>query len=86
MATAKLTKAQSAELQKLLDAYECARSTLREYAEELREKWETAYDDRSDNWRESDAGTEASERLENFRSMIEEIPEEAPSIDVDALS
>lgn len=75
MATCKLTKAESAELQKLVDALDAAQSALTEWLSERQAEWESAIEDRSEKWRESEAGQEAQERLDTLTGWLDEIPE-----------
>lgn len=75
-----LTKTERAELQSLIDAYDSARSALLDRATEIRDEWETELDEKSDKWREGDAGEEAQERFDSFGAFVDEIPEENPII------
>lgn len=85
MATAKLTKDQAVELQKLLDAFDKARSDLSEWVDGLVAEWDDAINDRSEEWQDGEAGQAATERKDQLATLSDEIPE-SPMVDIAALS
>jgi hypothetical protein len=76
MAICKLTKAELAELQMLVDAYDSARSGVLEFLTSLQADWEGELDDKSEKWREGQAGQEAEGRKETLDSWIDELPDD----------
>lgn len=82
MAICKLTKSEKAELQKLVDAYDGARSELAEFLGSRQSDWETEIEERSEKWREGEAGQEAQGRLDTLTAWLDEMPEDV-QIDVD---
>jgi hypothetical protein len=88
MAIAKLTKAEKAELDKLLGEYASAQSALCDRLDEICSEWEEAIGDKSEKWQEGKdgegPGPEAQARLDTVRAVFEEIPE-TPVIDFDSL-
>jgi hypothetical protein len=82
MALCKLSKAEKAELQPLVDAFESARSELADWLLSVQGEWESAIEEKSEKWRESEAGQEAQSRLDTLGVWLDELPEEM-AIDVD---
>jgi hypothetical protein len=76
----KLNKKEAARLQALADAYETAREELSQALEDLASEWESEFEEKSDRWKEGDAGREANERVEAVRGWCDEFPD---SFDVD---
>lgn len=74
----KLTKKDAANLQKLVDAYESARSDLAQALEDIASGWEIDFEERSDKWKESEPGQSASAHIDLIRSWCDEFPDEFP--------
>lgn len=74
----KLTKKEAAEMQKLVDAYDVARSELSQVLIDLADEWESECGDESEKWQESDAGEAARERIDTVTGWADEIPEDCP--------
>lgn len=80
----KLKKTEAADLQKLVDAYEQARSELADRIDEIASDWETEFSDKSEKWQEGENGQLAQEKCELVRGWHDEFPSET-DIDVDGL-
>jgi len=80
----KLKKQDAAELQKLIDAYESARSSLADALDEIASEWETDFADKSERWQEGDVGQEIQAKIEMVRGWFDEFPTET-DIDVESL-
>ena len=59
MPLCKLSKDEKVELQKLVDAYDNARSSLVDFLTEVQGEWEEEMEEKSDKWKEGEAGTQA---------------------------
>lgn len=75
MKLCELTKAQKADLRKLIDAATEALGDLAQYAADIAGKWESAIEEKSDRWLDSDPGQEAQGRLEEFQGWLDELPD-----------
>lgn len=85
MAICKFTKPEKIELQKLIDAFDAARSALVDFLSGIQGEWESAIEDKSERWREGEAGAEAQDRLDTLGAWLEGLPEEV-LIDLDAVA
>lgn len=78
----KLTKADRAIIDPLILAYENAATALCDALSDIVSDWEATFDERSEQWQESDAAdaaTEAMDSLRNIVDQIEDIELELPS-------
>jgi len=76
MPLCKLSKDEKVELQKLVDAYDNARSSLVDFLTEVQGEWEEEMEEKSDKWKEGEAGTQAQDRLDTLCAWIDELPAE----------
>lgn len=81
----KLTNKQAQELDQLVGDYERTKDALREWLDDLAADWESALEDRSERWHESDAGQRAKDRTDTVRIWADELPEGEPNIDAESL-
>lgn len=87
MALCKLTKAEKAELESLIAGYEQARAALGEKLDILAGDWEEILDEKSDTYRDSEAGQQAQERADQMRAWFDELPDEGEfSFDLESVS
>jgi hypothetical protein len=73
--TCQLSVAELHEFKNLAQAYETSREALSEFLDDIVGRWEGEIEERSEKWRESEAGGEAQERLEMVTGLRDEIPE-----------
>ena len=88
--TAKLSKTERKAIETLVSALDVARAALADHLRDLHSDWQAAFDARSDNWRESEAGEAAQERLdalENWAEAVEglEFGTDGDPVDLDPL-
>ena len=81
----KLTKREALELRTLIDNYELARTALSERLDEIASEWEAELEEKSDRWKESDAGQSAQENVDTLRGWHDQFPD-AFDGDVDDLT
>ena len=75
MAT-KLKVSDRKEIEAALDAYNAARENLSQLLTDLVSEWDSEMADKSDKWREGEAGTAAQERIDAAQAALDELPEE----------
>lgn len=85
MVVCKLSKAQKVELQKLLDAFDTARSDLTQFLIDIQGEWETALEEKSERWHESEAADAAQARVDTVIGWLAELPEDGV-FDVDEIA
>ncbi len=73
-----LSKTQRSQLETLFDTYKTAYDELAQLGADIRSEWESAIDDKSDRWKEGDAGQEAQDRLDAFDAWVENLVEPEP--------
>lgn len=78
----KLTKAQKASLTTLSAQFQAAKDELVTGLQNIRDEWQEAFDQKSEKWQESDAGTKVSEKVSALEEMIGELDGiELPDLD-----
>lgn len=69
----KLRKVDAAALEALVNKYARATEELNEWLQNVLDEWQGAFDEKSDKWRDSDAGSAAQERIDLIQSWIDEL-------------
>jgi len=76
-----LKKAEINDLQALYNAFDVARSALLDRLTDIKDEWQEEFDEASERWQESDAGQEASDRINTLDAIIAEV--DAADVDMD---
>ena len=84
MATCKLDKEKRQELESLFNDYDRARDILRDALDQVAVEWTDEMDEKSDKWKESEAGGNAQSRLDTIERLRDEF-EEAPDFEIEDL-
>jgi len=81
MAFCKLTKEQKGVLESLFNEFDMARDHLHSELNEIVNEWTEEMDEKSDRYKESEAGQQAQERIEAIEQMRDNF-EECPEFDL----